>query len=110
MRPPCGQIEFAAPAQADSRSPIAWEAAKWSPAFAGAAILFALKTCATSRRQFFERDPVVRIDADPSGDLHRAARHGLGIEPLDIDQRARRGKRVAAARADADNVVLGFED
>ena len=34
---------------------------------------------------------------------------GLGVETVDLDQRARRGERVAAARADADDAVLGFE-
>src|SRR5438046_1554221 len=58
---------------------------------------------------FFEGDLVIGIDADLAGDRQRAARHGFGIDPVDLDQRAGRGERVAPARADADDAVLRFE-
>ena len=37
------------------------------------------------------------------------ARDRLGVELVDVDQRARRGERVVAARADADEPVLGLQ-
>src|SRR5579862_8289998 len=55
-----------------------------------------------SRRQLFEGDFVVGVDADAGRDRHRAPGDRLGVEPVDADQGARRGQRIAAARADAD--------
>ena len=51
----------------------------------------------------------VGVDADLGGDPHRLAGDVLGREPVDVDQSPGRGQRVGAARADADQAVLGLE-
>ncbi len=51
------------------------------------------------RLQRLDHERMVGIDADVAGDLHRLAHDRLGVG-LDIDQRARRGERIIAARAD----------
>ena len=43
------------------------------------------------------------------GDRHRLAGDRLGRHVLEIGQRARRGEREGAARADADQAVVGLE-
>src|SRR5690348_3408045 len=59
--------------------------------------------------ELFDDHVGVGIDADVGGDLHRLACHRFGVEALDVDQRARRGQCVVAARADADQPVLGLQ-
>src|SRR6185437_8592874 len=56
-----------------------------------------------------EGDVLVGIDADAGGDRHRPPDGRLGVHRGVVDEGARRGERVGAARADADDAVLRLE-
>src|SRR3982074_101315 len=53
--------------------------------------------------ELLDDEIVVGVAADVGGDSHPLARDRLGVEPLDVDQGARRSQRIVAARADGDD-------
>jgi hypothetical protein len=60
-------------------------------------------------RQFLDHEVAVRVDADVGGDRERALDDRARIERRVLGERARRGLRESAARADRDEVVLGLD-
>src|SRR5690606_9569401 len=69
-----------------------------------------VRTGTASAVEFLDGELVVGVDADVGGDvqalLDDAARIQVGV----VEQRARRGLRVAAAGADGHQAVLGLDD
>ena len=57
----------------------------------------------------FDRDGVVRVDADRGGDLHRLLRDRARVELGVLRQRLGRRQRVRAARSDRDDPVVGLD-
>ncbi len=56
----------------------------------------------------FDDEAVVGVDADVGGDLHRLAGDLLGVL-VGVDQRACRGQRIVAARADRHHAMLRLQ-
>src|SRR3546814_5739967 len=60
-------------------------------------------------RQALDGDVLVGVDADVAGDLHGFARDRLGVQAVELDERARRRQSEGATGADADEPVLRLQ-
>src|SRR3546814_7372935 len=57
-------------------------------------------------RQALDGDVLVGVDADVAGDLHGFARDRLGVQAVDLDERARRRQSEGATGADRKSTRL----